>query len=83
MCGGAPSCIKIMLERHGRACRSGIILFRNNDAYRCPVIVQMKVCFVCSEDIQGHSGPTSKRPRNCSENRCRVSKSCGSNSCTS
>ncbi|GFV55483.1 hypothetical protein TNCV_3776701 [Trichonephila clavipes] len=27
-----------MRERHRRACRSGIILFRNNDAYRCPVI---------------------------------------------
>ncbi|GFT22311.1 hypothetical protein TNCV_3273081 [Trichonephila clavipes] len=29
---------KIMLERHGRACRYGQILFRNNDAYHCPVI---------------------------------------------
>ncbi|GFV42786.1 hypothetical protein TNCV_841411 [Trichonephila clavipes] len=38
MCGEAPSCIKIMRERHRRASRSGIILFHNNDAYRCPVI---------------------------------------------
>ncbi|GFU75909.1 hypothetical protein TNCV_2052731 [Trichonephila clavipes] len=38
MWGGAPSCIKIMRERHSRSCRCGIILFPNNDAYRCPVI---------------------------------------------
>ncbi|GFS56722.1 hypothetical protein TNCV_2221621 [Trichonephila clavipes] len=50
MCGGAPSCIK-MRERHGRACRSGIILFRNNDAYRCPVI----------EHVTGPSAPNSSK----------------------
>ncbi|GFX70314.1 hypothetical protein TNCV_2955341 [Trichonephila clavipes] len=41
MRGVAPSCIKIMRERHLCACGSGIILFRNNDAYRCPMIEQV------------------------------------------
>ncbi|GFT63370.1 hypothetical protein TNCV_3696281 [Trichonephila clavipes] len=27
-----------MRERHWRACRSEIVLFHNNDVYRCPVI---------------------------------------------
>ncbi|GFU54217.1 hypothetical protein TNCV_3618731 [Trichonephila clavipes] len=51
MCGGAPSCIKIMRERHWRACRSGIILFRNNDAYHCPVI----------EHVTGPPAPNSSK----------------------
>ncbi|GFV74121.1 hypothetical protein TNCV_4510281 [Trichonephila clavipes] len=51
MCGGAPSCIKIMRERHGRACRSGIILSRNNEAYRCPVI----------EHVTGPPAPNSSK----------------------
>ncbi|GFT88407.1 hypothetical protein TNCV_1294311 [Trichonephila clavipes] len=45
-----------MRERHLRACRSGIILFRNNDAYRCPVI----------EHVTGPPAPNSSkkyRPR--------------------
>ncbi|GFT68323.1 hypothetical protein TNCV_659311 [Trichonephila clavipes] len=40
-----------MRERHGRACRSGIILFRNNDAYRCPVI----------EHVTGPPAPNSSK----------------------
>ncbi|GFW00800.1 hypothetical protein TNCV_1760381 [Trichonephila clavipes] len=51
MCRGAPSCIKIMRESHGRACRSGIILFRNNDAYLCPVI----------EHVTGPPAPNSSK----------------------
>ncbi|GFV62473.1 hypothetical protein TNCV_630521 [Trichonephila clavipes] len=51
MRGGATSCIKIMRERHRRACRPGIILFRNNDAYRCSVI----------EHVTGAPAPNSSK----------------------
>ena len=37
MCGEALSCTNTVCERDWSACKSGTILFFNNDAYHCPV----------------------------------------------
>ena len=38
LCGGTPSYIKVVFERHWCVCKFGTFLFFNNDAYRCPLI---------------------------------------------
>ncbi|GBN69902.1 hypothetical protein AVEN_62901-1 [Araneus ventricosus] len=53
MCGGAPSCIKIVLSTHPRCCRAGMSWFRKRDSQHVSLSVE----------VTGLEGPISSKKK--------------------